>query len=90
MDLQTLEREIQQEAKIDKAIDGIVNKWLKLNRNFRRTDKKENSTAMFVFIRKDLSRFTIAYNKKDNPVLDRYVSDDSLTVVFVKKQKSTR
>ena len=90
MDLQTLEREIQQEAKIDKAIDGIVNKWLKLNRNFRRTDKKENSTAMFSFIRKDLSMFTIAYNKKDNPVLDRYVSDDSLTVVFVKKQKSTR
>ena len=82
--MQSIEREIQREAKIDKDIDKIVNRWLKQNRTFRRVDKRENSTAFFIFIRSDLSRYTFAYNEGDNETLDRYMNDDRLTIVFFK------
>ena len=86
MDLQTLQREIQQEAKIDKAIDGIVNKWLKVNRNYRKVNSRKNATALLIFIRSDLSRYSFGFNEENNETLDRYEQDDRLTVIFLRNR----
>ena len=81
-------QEMQQEVKIDKEIDAIVNRWLKKNRTFFRTDKKENASAFFIFIRSNLSRYSIAFAEKDNPLLDNYNADERTTVVFLKNKNS--
>ena len=84
MDIQAIEREIQQEAKIDKTIEKLTTRWFKQHKHFRRVDTREKSTAMIIFNRAELHKYTLIYNEENNPTLDSYMNDDRLTVIFVR------
>ena len=84
--IREIQQEMQQEAKIDKAIDAKVNKWLKTNKAYRKADSRKDATALLIFIRANLSRYNFVFNEKNNETLDLYEHDEKLTVIFLKNK----
>ena len=86
MSLQTIQQEMQQEAKIDKAINGIVNRLLKYNENkrYRIVSSRKQSDAILVFKRYNLSTYLFVLNEENNEALNEYERDSRVTMVFLK------
>ena len=59
--LQQIQREIDEEAKIEKRIEKIKNKFLKqpCNRNLRLVNSKDKAHAYLVLNRNDLSNYYV-------------------------------
>ena len=88
MSLQTIQQEMQQEAKIDKTINGIVNRLLKYNENkkYRIVSSKKQSDAILVFNRYNLSTYSFVLNEENNEDIIRYERDNRITMVFLKNK----
>ena len=86
MSLQTIQQEMQQEAKIDKTINGIVNRLLKWNENkrYRIVSSRKQSDAILVFNRYNLSTYSFVLNEENNEALNEYEHDSRITMVFLK------
>ena len=83
---QQIQREMQQEARIDKAIDGIMKRLLKQNENkkYRIVYNRKHANAMFVFNRSDLSNYSFILNDEDNEKLNKIVYDNRVRVIYLK------
>ena len=90
MSLQTIQQEMQQEAKIDKTINGIVNRLLKYNENkkYRIVSSKKQSDAILVFNRYNLSTYSFILNEKNNEAVNEYERDRRITMVFFKNKNT--
>ena len=86
MSLQTIQQEMEQEAKIDKCIDGMVKRFLKQNRKYRIVQTRNQSDAVLLFIRSNLSNYSFVLNEENNEDLDRYERDNRITTVFLKNK----
>ena len=68
---------------IDLEIEKIVSRWLKHNKHFRKVKTIEESTAIFIFIRSNLSRYNLIYNEKTNDTLEKFANDKRITLVYI-------
>ena len=75
-------REIQQ--LIDLEIEKIFSRWLKHNKHFCRVKTREESTAIFIFNREDLSRYNLIYNKDIDDKIEKFINDKSFTLIYIK------
>ena len=81
---QQIQREIDENAKIDKAIEKKFKRLIKKSyNNYYKVDKRENSHAILVFFRKDLSIHHFCLNER-NENLDIAISDTSITTFFLR------
>ena len=85
MSLQAIQQEMQQEARIDKAINSIVKRFLKQKQNnkYRIVSTREECTAMLIFIRSNLSAYSFILN---DDKIDSYVSNDRITIIYLKNK----
>ena len=90
MSLQTIQQEMQQEAKIDKTINGIVNRLLKYNENkkYRIVSSKKQSDAILVFNRYNLLTYSFILNEENNEALNEYERDSRITMVYLKNKNT--
>ena len=90
MSLQTIQQEMQQEAKIDKTINGIVKRLLKCNQNnrYRIVSSKKQSDAILIFNRYNLSTYSFVLNEKNNEALNEYERDSRITMVYLKNKNT--
>ena len=72
------------EKKIDLEIEKIVLRWLKHNKHFRKVKTREESTAIFIFLRSNLSRYNLIYNKETNDTLEKFANDKRITLVYIR------
>ena len=84
MNFEAIQREQQQELKIDKAIEKIATRWLKRNKHFRKVYSFKDATAFLMFLRTKLSHFTLVYKEESNDFIQNYLNDDGVTIVFLK------
>ena len=86
--IRELKQEMQREAEIDKKINGFVKRFLKQsqNRKYRIVSTRKEATAILIFIRSDLTRYNFVLNEEDNESLNRYESDDRITMIFLKNK----
>ena len=88
---QQIEREMQQEAKIDKYIDALVKRVLKENRQYRLINDRKNSDAILVFSRYDLTTYNIVLNDNKSKNLDEAIRISNNNVkIFYLKNKNPR
>ena len=83
MNFEAIQREQQQELKIDKAIEKIATRWLKQNKYFRKVYSFKDATALLIFFRAKLSHFKLVY-KEENDIIQNYLNDDRVTILFLK------
>ena len=90
MSLRTIQQEMEQEAKIDKAIDGIINCLLKYNENKRYhiVSSRKQSDAILVFNRYNLSTYSFVLNEENNAALNEYERDSRITMVYLKNKNT--
>ena len=86
MSLQTIQQEMEQEAKIDKTIDGMVKRFIKQNRKYRIVQTRQQANAILVFIRTNLSNYSFVLNEENNEDIIRYERDNRITMVFLKNK----
>ena len=72
------------EKKIDLEIEKIVLRWLKHNKHFRKVKTREESTAIFIFLRSNLSRYNLIYNEETNDTLEKFANDKKITLVYIR------
>ena len=86
--IREIQQEMQQEAKIDKAINNIVKRLLKQNQNrkYRIVSTRKEASALLIFIRSQLSSYSFVLNEENNETLDRYEHDDRITIIFLKNK----
>ena len=90
MSLQAIQQEMQQEAKIDKTINGIVKRLLKSNQNkkYRIVSSKKQSDAILVFNRYNLSTYSLVLNEENNESLNELERDRDITMVYLKNKNT--
>ena len=81
---QQIQREIDENAKIDKAIEKKCKRLIKKNyNNYYIVEKRENAHAFLVFFRKNLSIHHFCLNER-NEAVDFALSDTSVTIFFLR------
>ena len=90
MSLQTIQQEMEQEAKIDKAIDGIINRLLKYNENrkYRIVSSRKQSDTILVFNCYNLSTYSFVLNEENNEALNEHERDSRITMVHLKNKNT--
>ena len=88
---QQIQREMQQEAKIDKTINNIVKRLLKLPdyKKYRIINDRKNSDAILVFNRYDLTTYNIALNDNKSKNLDEAIRISNNANFFYLKNKNS-
>ena len=89
---QQIEREMQQEAKIDKTINNVVKRLFKLPdyKKYRIINDRKNSDAILVFNRYDLTTYNILLNDNKSKNLDEAIriSNNNNAKIFYLKNKN--
>ena len=87
---QQIQREMQQEAKIDKTINNIVKRLFKLPdyEKYRIINDRKNSDAILVFNRYDLTTYNIVLNDNKSKNLDEPIRISNNAKIFYLKNKN--
>ena len=87
MSLQAIQQEMEQEAKIDKSIDGIVKRFLKQSKKkYRIVQTRQQADAILVFIRTNRPNFSLALIEGNNENIIECERDNRFTIVFLKSK----
>ena len=81
-----LERIQEIERRINLDIEKQVKRWLKTNRDFKKVKAKKEATAMLIFKKADLSKYSLIYNNQIeyNEFYDLAMNTDGYTVIHIK------
>ena len=85
MSLQQIQREMEEELKIDRLIEKKCKKLLnKHYHNYKKVEQRDEAHALLVFTRKNLKTHHLCLNEANNRELDEAVTNPSFTVFFLK------
>ena len=76
--------EFEREKEINAEIEKMVKKFLKFNRQFRRVKTREEESAMLVFLRSNLSHYSLICRDKFESDLINLPEDSALTRIYIK------
>ena len=70
---QQIQREIDEEARIDRVIEAYKKKFLKMkcNRKYKITNNKKEANMLIIFDRTDVTKYNmVLYDEKDKGIKD--------------------
>ena len=83
-----IQEEIDAEAKIDKAIESMVKKFLKRNKQFYRVSELNGSDAVLFYFRDDLTRYHIKLYTEGNEAFKKLHELRRISFVYLKNKTS--
>ena len=83
-----IQQEIDREAKIDKAIESMVKKFLKRNKRFYRVPELNGCDAVLFYFRDDLTRYHIKLYTEGNEAFKMLHELRGMTFVYLKNKNS--
>ena len=85
---QQIQREINEEARIDKRIESFKKRLMKLhcNRKYRIIPNNKGADAMIVFNRNNLSKYNIVLYEENNETLATIENNPKYTLIFLKNK----
>ena len=84
--IQSIQQEIEQEAKIYKRVDRIVKRFLKqpINRKYRLVSSRDEAHVILIFNRSNLSSYSLILNEKGNQTIALCENTPFITMKFLK------
>ena len=83
-----IQEEIDAEAKIDKAIESMVKKILKRNKQFYRVSELNGCDAVLFYFRDDLTRYHIKLYTEGNEAFKKLHELRRMSFVYLKNKNS--
>ena len=83
-----IQEEIDREAKIDRAIESMVKKILKLNKQFYRVSERKGCDAVLFYFRDDLTRYHIKSYIEGNEAYEKLQGFKNLSFVYLKNRNN--
>ena len=82
---QQIQREIDEEARIDRRIEKIKKRFFKnpINRKYREAKSKDDAHAILIFERNNLSKYSIVLNKEDLAIT-HCERDPGMVLIYLK------
>ena len=85
---QQIQREIDEEARIDKRIESMKKRILKQpgNRKYRILSTNNGADAALVFVSKNLTKYSIVLYEENNEILNGFENDSRFSMIFLKNK----
>ena len=85
---QQIQREIDEEARIDKKIENFKKHFLKrkANRKYIITETRKESHIIIIFDRENMARYDIFYNNEKDEQLNRCETNPRYTMLYLKNR----
>ena len=85
---QQIQEEIDREAKIDQAIESMVKKFLKHNKQFYRVPELNGCDAVLFYFRDDLTRYHIKLYTEGNEAFKKIHELRGISFVYLKNKNT--
>ena len=85
---QQIQEEIDREAKIDQAIESMVKKFLKQNKQFYQVPELNGCDAVLFYFRNDLTRYHIKLYTERNEVFKKLHKLKGMSFVYLKNKNT--
>ena len=85
---QQIQREIDEEARIDKKIENFKKRFLKFksNRKYIITETRKESHIIIIFDRENMSSYNVFYNNEKDEQLKECETNPRYTMIFLKNK----
>ena len=83
-----IQQEMDREAKIDQAIESMVKKFLKHNKQFYRVPELKGCDAVLLYFRNDLTRYHIKLYTEGNEAFKKLLDLRGATFVYLKNRNN--